>query len=69
MCRTDPGTGRDPRNEAAFQENLSRAFSDQIADARRRPQTDRSPFRERIHAFTCRGVFEKVERVYAACRK
>ncbi len=54
-------------DEALFEQNLQRALEAQIKRAAAIPEPDLEPVRPLLEAFTWKGVFEKVEKVYDRC--
>jgi glycosyltransferase involved in cell wall biosynthesis len=54
-----------PEDLPAFEQNLARALDKQISAAVRSPQIDLREVADRLAAFTWKGVFAKVQQVYA----
>jgi len=54
-------------DEALFEQNLKSALEVQIERAAMTPEPDLEPVRPLLDAFTWKGVFEKVEKVYDHC--
>jgi glycosyltransferase involved in cell wall biosynthesis len=54
-------------DEANFEHKLQRALYAQIRRAGEDPEPDPTPLRPLLEAFTWKGVFEKVEKVYHHC--
>jgi len=54
-------------DELLFEQNLKRALETQISRAARNPEPDLEPVQPLLEAFTWKGVFEKVEKVYDRC--
>jgi len=55
-------------DELLFEQNLKRALQAQIGKAAENPEPDLTPVRPLLDAFTWKGVFEKVEKVYQQVR-
>ncbi len=53
-----------PEDLPAFTQNLAKALESQIARAVQRPQIDLSVIEKKLNAFTWKGVFGRVQKVY-----
>lgn len=53
-----------PEDLAAYEQNLSQALKFQMAEAINRPRIDLSLIEDKLAAFTWKGVFDRVQKVY-----
>jgi glycosyltransferase involved in cell wall biosynthesis len=53
-----------PEDLAAFEQNLSQALKIQMAESIKRPRIDLSLIADELSAFTWKGVFDRVQKVY-----
>ena len=53
-----------PEDLAAFEQNIAQALKIQMAGAIKRPRIDLSMIEDELAAFTWKGVFARVQKVY-----